>query len=70
MLDEACRSRRLKRDTDSLATLWIAAMQGAFILCKASRDESVIPDSLRHVRAYIAMQLEVKPPVTRRASKR
>ncbi len=70
MLDEACRSRRLKRDTESLATLWIAAMQGAFILCKASRDESVVADSLRHVRAYIATQLEAKPPATRRASKR
>ncbi len=70
MLDEACRSRRLKRDTDSLATLWMAAMQGAFVLCKASRDESVVPDSLRHVRAYIATQLEVKSPATRRANKR
>ncbi|MEX2113128.1 MAG: TetR/AcrR family transcriptional regulator [Pirellulales bacterium] len=70
LLDEACRSRRLKRDTDSLASLWIATMQGALVLCKASRDDSVVPASLRHVRAYIASQLEVKPPAPRRAAKR
>jgi TetR/AcrR family transcriptional repressor of nem operon len=69
LLDEACRSRRVKRDTESLAALWIATVQGSLVLCKASRDETVIPGSLRHVRAYIASQLEKGSPA-RPSSKR
>jgi hypothetical protein len=57
MLDAACkrgdgRGRR-KLDTVSLAALWMAAMQGSLILYKASQDDAVITDSLRHVREYI-----------------
>lgn len=70
LLDDACRSRRLKRDTAALATLWIATLQGALVLSKASRDDSVVADSLRHVRAYIASQLADKPPAARRTAKR
>jgi len=54
MLDEACEARNLKLDTASLAALWMAAIQGALVLCKASGDESVIGATLKHVRAYIA----------------
>jgi TetR/AcrR family transcriptional repressor of nem operon len=70
LLDDACRSRRIKRDTESLAALWIATLQGALVLCKASRDERVIPGSLRHVRAYIASQLERTLPAARPLTKR
>jgi TetR/AcrR family transcriptional repressor of nem operon len=53
LLDDACRGRRPRIDTASLATLWMATLQGSLILGKASRDASVIPESLRHVREYI-----------------
>jgi TetR/AcrR family transcriptional repressor of nem operon len=70
LLDDACRSRRVKRDTDSLATLWIAALQGSLVLCKASRDESVIPASLQHVRTYIASQISPQKRASPGARKR
>jgi TetR/AcrR family transcriptional repressor of nem operon len=53
LLDEACRSERKSLDTASLATFWLAAVQGSLLLAKASRDESVIRDSLGHVKEYI-----------------
>ena len=57
-LDEACKSRLLRLDTDSLAKLWIATIQGSLVLSKASKDESVIPRSLGHVRDYVRSLLE------------
>jgi TetR/AcrR family transcriptional regulator, transcriptional repressor for nem operon len=53
LLDAACKGKRRKPDTASLAALWMATLQGALILCKASQDESVIPKSLEHVKQYI-----------------
>ena len=70
LLDDACSSRRIKRDTDSLATLWVATIQGALVVCKASRDESVLPASLRHVRAYIVSQIESSNPASGRKKNR
>jgi TetR/AcrR family transcriptional repressor of nem operon len=70
LLDSACRGRRLQRDTEALAKLWIATFQGALVLFKASGDGSVIPTSLRHVRSYIALQLDAKPGAAKRAAKR
>ncbi len=53
LLDAACARRRVRLDTAALARLWSATMQGALILHKASGDETVIPQSLTHVRDYI-----------------
>ena len=53
LLDEACRRRRKRLDTGSISQLWLAAMQGSIVLAKASGDESVIPRSLEHVKAYV-----------------
>jgi len=53
ILDDTCKSRRKRLDTASLAKLWTATIQGSLVLCKASKDESVIPKSLKHVRKYI-----------------
>lgn len=53
LLDDAFRDANPKPNTASLAALWIATVQGALILCKASGDESVLSVTLRHVRAYI-----------------
>jgi TetR/AcrR family transcriptional repressor of nem operon len=40
-------------DSFALARLWMATVQGSLLLYKASGDESVIPDNLKHVRKYI-----------------
>jgi len=52
-LDAACASERKRLDTDSLARLWIGTFQGSLLLGKASRDVSVIPENMKHVRDYI-----------------
>jgi TetR/AcrR family transcriptional repressor of nem operon len=62
LLDEAVRhgrrsSRRKRLDTASLARLWVAALQGSIILSKASRDDSVIPENLEHVKRYVTTLL-------------
>ena len=53
ILDAACKGKRRKPDTASLARLWMAAIQGSLILAKASGDDAVIRTSLEHVRDYI-----------------
>jgi len=53
MLDAAAEHQGINVDTASLARVWFAAHQGALVLAKASQDESVIPESLMHVRSYI-----------------
>ena len=58
LLDDACGKRIKKPDTASLARLWMATIQGSFILAKASQDESVIPRTLEHVKDYIGMQIQ------------
>lgn len=70
LLKEAGKSRGVQLDSDALATLWVVTMQGALVLYKASRDEAVITDSLRHVRGYIASQLELTQPAAGRTRKR
>ncbi len=70
LLDAALRSRRLKGDAAGMANLWIATFQGAIVLAKASGDPAVIPASLRHVRTYIAAQLQENPAATSRQTKR
>ena len=57
LLDEAAKKRGKRIDTASLADLWIAAIQGSFILYKASQDAAVIRRNLQHVKRYIAAQL-------------
>ncbi len=51
-LDEACAARGVSLDTASLAALWVAAIQGALILSKASQDASVIRPTLGHLKQY------------------
>jgi TetR/AcrR family transcriptional repressor of nem operon len=53
LLEEACQSTGLKLDTESLAQLWMATIQGSILLAKASRDESVISGNLRHFKQYV-----------------
>jgi TetR/AcrR family transcriptional repressor of nem operon len=53
LLDDACNSRGVRLDTQSLARLWLATLQGSLLLFKASRDDSVIPNNLRHFRNYV-----------------
>ena len=53
LLDAACRAEKSKVDTASLAKLWIATLQGSFLLCKASGDDSVVSASLTHLKQYI-----------------
>jgi TetR/AcrR family transcriptional repressor of nem operon len=58
VLDEALRGTRRRVDTGSLATLWMATIQGSLILFKASQDPAVIRRNLEHVKRYIAGFLE------------
>jgi TetR/AcrR family transcriptional repressor of nem operon len=53
LLDNACNSRNVRLDTQSLAKLWMATLQGSLLLFKASRDDTVIPRNLRHFRNYV-----------------
>jgi TetR/AcrR family transcriptional repressor of nem operon len=61
LLDAACRGQHNRPDTASLARLWMATIQGSLILCKATQDESVIADNLRHVKEYIRALLTGRP---------
>jgi TetR/AcrR family transcriptional repressor of nem operon len=54
LLDCACRTSRRRVNTASLASLWIATLQGSLILAKASRDAAVIRRNLEHVKQHIA----------------
>jgi TetR/AcrR family transcriptional repressor of nem operon len=53
LLDDACRSRGITLDTASLAKLWIATLQGSLLMHKASRDEAVIGENMRHFKRYV-----------------
>lgn len=57
LLDEACRGSRKRVDTASLASLWMATIQGSLILFKASQDATVLRRNLDHVKTYIVSQL-------------
>lgn len=48
-------------EADELARLWITTIQGGLILVKASRDPTVLPESLRHVREYIRSRVTGAP---------
>jgi len=61
LLDAACQSKQKSLDNASLAKLWMAAIQGSFILCKASRDESVVSSTMTHVKEYIRKLLSSDP---------
>lgn len=60
LLDDACRSRNIKLDTPSLAKLWLATIQGSLLLYKASREDAVLPNNLRHFRDYIEKLLATR----------
>ncbi len=60
LLKEACRRRRRRLDTESLAALWMAALQGSLVLSKASQDEAVVSQTLTHVRQYIRSLLAAR----------
>jgi TetR/AcrR family transcriptional repressor of nem operon len=53
LLEDACREQQIQVDSASLAKLWIATLQGSFLLAKASRDDAVVPASLTHIKQYI-----------------
>jgi TetR/AcrR family transcriptional repressor of nem operon len=53
LLDDACDSRNIRLDTQSIAKLWLATLQGSLLLFKASREDTVIPNNLRHFRSYV-----------------
>jgi len=51
LLEEAFAGREV--DSSSLASLWVATLQGALLLAKASGDRATIVRSLAHVKRYI-----------------
>ena len=62
LLNSVCQARDIELDTTSLAKLWVATIQGSFLLAKASRDDAVVATSLGHVKRYI--QSLVGEPIT------
>ncbi len=58
LLDDACPVQGVDANTASLASLWIATMQGSLTLAKASSDESLIGINLLHVKQYVATLLQ------------
>lgn len=58
LIDAAARERGVTLDAPALASLWMATLQGAVLLAKASGDDSGIPRSLTHVKSYIEGLLE------------
>ncbi len=56
-VDAAARARRMKVDATALAQLWMAALQGSLILCKASQDDQIVARNLRQVREHICFLL-------------
>lgn len=57
-LDAARAHTGAQCDTASLASMWMATLQGALILHKASRDEDVVRLCLEHARTYIAGRID------------
>jgi len=68
LLDAACEERGIRLDTASLASLWMATVQGALILGKASGGGEEIGPCLRHVRDYIRTLLGERPERAREKS--
>lgn len=58
LLDAACRDRKVKLDTASLAEHWMSTVQGSLLLAKASQDSAVIGRNLNHFKTYLASLLE------------
>lgn len=61
LLDAASRSARRQIDSQALAQLWMAALQGSLILAKAAQEEKVISASLAHIRDYIKALMTAPP---------
>lgn len=57
LIEEACEGRPCRSDIESLACTWTAAMQGALLLHKASRDQTVMTRTLISVRDFILSQV-------------
>jgi TetR/AcrR family transcriptional repressor of nem operon len=62
LLDEAAisapgRASRKKIDTASLASLWMATLQGSLLLYKATGDDRAFHKNLEHAHDYILSQL-------------
>lgn len=57
LIDAAAASSGARVDAQALASLWMATLQGALVLAKASGDDAVITTSLTHVKTYIEGQL-------------
>lgn len=58
LLRDAAESRHAELDAAAHADLWMAALQGALVLAKASHDESVIPTTLQLTRDLIASRFD------------
>jgi len=54
LLRDAAESRAVDLAAPAYADLWMAALQGALVLAKASHDERVIPSTLQLTRDLIA----------------
>jgi len=54
LLRDAAESRDVQLAVRAYADLWMAALQGALVLAKASHDERVIPSTLQLTRDLIA----------------
>lgn len=55
LVEDVCRvaPAKLEVDSESLAQLWMATIQGSLLLSKASGDASVVARNMRHAKQYI-----------------
>ncbi|MBK8269793.1 MAG: TetR/AcrR family transcriptional regulator [Planctomycetes bacterium] len=57
LIDAATAANERSVDSESLAALWLATMQGALLVYKASRDATVIRRTLSQIRELIRSQV-------------
>lgn len=60
LIDAAAVANGRSVDSESMAALWLATMQGALLVFKASRDATVIRRTLTHVRDHICDRIGVR----------
>jgi len=53
LLDAASKAAGKKMDTASLSAMFMATLQGSLLLARASKEDAVVTESLRHFRAYL-----------------
>lgn len=57
LIAAAAKQQGKELDAHALATLFVTTLQGSLLLARAGQNPQLIPESLRHYRAYLASLL-------------